>query len=476
MDTVTTLWLAVGTGFAGAALMPLLKRALWRDTVAVATAIISFLLVVSLFAQGAIASGARASLPFSPGLPALALQADFGLLFALIATALWVPASLYAVGYLRANRDAHPSRFHAFFCLSVASAVGVALAANLLTFVIFFEALTLATWPLVAHRATPEARAAGRRYLAYTLSAGACLLAATAWAWRLAGSLEFSADQPLLTAANTEPALPWIFALFLIGVGVKAALLPLHPWLPAAMVAPTPVSALLHAVAVVKAGAFGVLRLTLSVFDRAALQDAGLSRILAWLAVATIIYGSLVALRSDNLKARLAYSTVSHLSYIVLGAAIGTPAAIAGALLHLGAHAFLKIVLFMAAGAISTRTGRTQVSELDGLGRRMPWTFGAFAVASIGLIGLPPSIGFVSKLALLQGAVPAGWPLAGALLLSGLLNAAYLAPVVHRAFFRPDPKPDHLRPAGALQVAPLVAVAGLGLVLGLVALFPGAVL
>lgn len=398
-----------------------------------------------------------------------ALKADAaGVFFALVASALWILTSVYNIGYLRGLKERMQTRYYAAFAVCLSATIGVAFAANLLTFVVFYEILTVATYPLVVHKETEEAIRAGRKYLAYTLSAGVLLIAATALAWLAAGRLEFVPGGFLAGASVSEGTLKALFLLLLGGVGVKASIMPLHGWLPTAMVAPTPVSALLHAVAVVKSGVFGVVRVTGFVFGPRLMAELGLGAILTGFAAATILVASLLAFREDNLKRRLAYSTVGHLSYIVLGTALIAPAALAGGLLHLAFHATLKITLFFCAGAIYVSLRRDKISDLDGVGKVMPWTMGAFTLGAIGLAGIPPLNGFASKWVLGSGALQAGRPAALALLvLSGILNAGYFFPIVRRAFFKTGSFPPGAREAAPALVVPLVLTAGLSLALGL---------
>ena len=402
----------------------------------------------------------------SPGVD-IALRADAaGMIFGLLASSLWVAASVYSIGYMRGLREENQTRFYVAFALSIAAAVGVAFAANLLTFVLFYELLTLVTYPLVAHRQTPEAIKAGRKYLAYTLSGGLALIAATAWVILLDVDPTFHAGGIL--DGVTDTATLWgLFGLLVFGVGVKAAVMPLHSWLPSAMVAPTPVSALLHAVAVVKAGAFGFVRVMGFVFGATLLDDMGAWQVLAGLAGVTLIAASVLALRIDNLKRRLAYSTISHLSYIVLGTALLGPAAWAGALLHMVAHGVTKITLFFCAGAIHAHTHKENVSELNGVGRQMPITMGAFALASLGMAGIPPFMMFGSKWLLGVGAMEIDQPVLLTLyLVSGVLNAAYLFPIILRAW-APSSAPLRYGEASLFMVAPLSLTAALALFLGI---------
>ena len=404
----------------------------------------------------------------SPAIP-IALRADpLGIFFALVSSSLWVLTSFYSIGYMRGHHEHKQTRYYASFAITMSSAIGLALSANLLTFLLFFEILTFATYPLVIHRETPEAIAGGRKYLAYTMTGGLALMGATAWTYLLVGTLDFQPGGILNMDIPTAQLWGLLF-LFSLGVGVKAGVMPLHSWLPTAMVAPTPVSALLHAVAVVKAGVFGFLRVIGFVFGTGVLLDTGAWQALAILASFTIVAGSLLALGQDHLKRRLAYSTVSHLSYIVLGAALLGTTAWMGAVLHLAAHAVMKITLFFCAGAIDVKTGRTHVSQLDGIGRQMPITLGAFALASLGMAGLPPIIGFVSKWHLALGVTEAGYPVFMTfLLISGLLNMAYLFPVVYRAFIARSPSFSRFDEASWFMVVPLAVTGVFSLVLGIV--------
>jgi multicomponent Na+:H+ antiporter subunit D len=357
------------------------------------------------------------------------------LLFLVLSAGLWLVTTVYAVGYL--EQSPNRSRFFGFFSLCVTATVGVAMAGNLLTFLLFFEMLTLTTYPLVVHRGTEAARKAGIVYLAHTMFAGALLLAGTVWLYTLTGTLTFAPRGFVSDIADTHAgALTAIFALLIGGVGVKAALVPLHGWLPRAMVAPAPVSALLHAVAVVKAGAFGVVLIVYDVFGVEQAAALGLTGPLALVAAVTIIYGSLRALFQDDLKRRLAFSTVSQVSYIVLGVAIVGPLASVGGIVHLVHQGIMKITLFFCAGNLAETLGIHKVSEMNGVGRRMPATMTAFTIAALGMIGVPPIAGFITKWYLGLGALEAGvhWPLF-VLTASSLLNAAYFLPILHRAWF-----------------------------------------
>jgi len=416
----------------------------------------------------------------APGLD-LALSADaLSVLFVTLSTGLWLVTTVYAIGYLEGTP--HRSRFFGFFSLCVTATVGLAMADNLFTFVVFYELLTLATYPLVAHKGTPEAVHGARIYLAYTLCGGLLLLIGAVWLRTIAGPIDFIEGGALSGLAGLDPAaLRWIFALLIIGLGVKAALVPLHGWLPQAMVAPAPVSSLLHAVAVVKAGAFGIIRVVYDVYGVELAAALHLLPVLGVLATITIIYGSLKALSQDHLKKRLAYSTVSQVSYIALGTAILGPLATIGGMVHLVHQGVMKITLFFAAGNYAENLGIHKVSEMDGVGRRMPGTTLAFTIAALGMIGIPPVAGFVSKWYLGLGAAEAGvahWVLP-VLIVSSLLNAAYFLPILYRAWFKvaspawPAEKPQRgrLEMPGALLWPPLVT-AVLALLIGLFAAAP----
>jgi NADH-quinone oxidoreductase subunit L/multicomponent Na+:H+ antiporter subunit D len=371
------------------------------------------------------------------------LRADaLGMLFAALASALWVITSLYSVGYMRGIDEHSQTRYFASFAASLATAIGVAFAANLVTLFVFYELLTVATYPLVAHDETSEARAADRKYLAYTFGGGVAVLTGTILVFWLTGTTAFTPGG-IAALAGADPAIARLaFALLAAGFGVKAALMPLHSWLPDAMVAPTPVSGLLHAVAVVKSGVFGIARVALDVFGPETMGELGVGLPLAAVAAFTLLTASIIALRKDNLKRRLAYSTISQLSYIVLGLGVLSGNAIVGGLLHIPAHAFMKLTLFFCAGAIHVETHTDDISNMAGIGKRMPLTMAAFAVASAGMAGIPLLAGFVSKWYILIGSVQSGQAVfAVALLVSGMLNIGYFWPVVYQAFF--ESSEDH---------------------------------
>ncbi|MFC2067083.1 proton-conducting transporter membrane subunit [Chloroflexota bacterium] len=403
----------------------------------------------------------------SPGI-SLALKVDsLGILFGLSASALWILTSFFSIGYVRGLSEHKQTRYFASFAVCLSATMGIAFSANLLTFVIFYEILTIATYPLVIHKETPEAIAAGRKYLVYLLTGGVALLLALALTHQISGPVDF---QPggFLSSQVGQNRLILLFLLFLVGFGMKSALMPLHSWLPTAMAAPTPVSALLHAVAVVKAGVFGFARVIGFVIGPTLLQKIGASSILAYMAAATILLASLLAFRQNNLKLRLAYSTIGHLSYIILGIALFSTSAWSGGILHIVNHAVMKITLFFCAGAIYVKTRVENVSDLNGIGRQMPITMSAFALASMGLAGIPPINGFISKWYLVEGTLETGQIVfAAILLLSGLLNAGYLFPIVCRAFFLPSHSFTKFDEASYWMVIPLALTAVLSLLIGL---------
>ncbi|MGY6555934.1 MAG: complex I subunit 5 family protein [Wenzhouxiangella sp.] len=448
-----------------------------RTTVNLLAAILKLLLVILI---GVLVLGGETPefrVALVPNLD-LVLRADaLSLLFASLSAVLWLVTTVYAIAYL--ERSPNRARFFGFFSLCVTATMGVSMAGNLLTFFIFYELLTLTTWPLVVHSGTPAAIRAGRTYLRYTLSGGALFLIGLVWLYGLAGPQDFIAGGKLADLElDANWALSLIFVLLVIGMGVKAALVPLHCWLPEAMVAPAPVSALLHAVAVVKAGAFGLVRLVEDVYGQPLVAALGLDLPLLILAAITILYGSVQALRQTDLKKRLAFSTVSQVSYITLGIAIGGPIATIGGVVHLVHQGLMKIILFFCAGTYGNLLGIKSIHQLDGVGRRMPWTSASFTVGALGMIGLPPVAGFISKWYLGAGAVAVdrAW-VVGVLVTSTVLNAAYFLPVLKRIWLHPPPehypketKVSRLEVAGL--VGPSIVAALLALGVGLLAGHP----
>ncbi len=439
-----------------------------REGWTVLAALAKFAIIVSMLPSVLAGQSPQVNLlEISPGI-SLALRADpLGMVFAISASFLWILTSFYSIGYMRGLKEHKQTRYFASFAVCMSATIGIAFAANLLTLFLFYEVLTIATYPLVIHKETPEAIASGRKYLVYLLTGGVVLLLAVAWTVAIAGSHEFTGGG-FLGADSGRSALLVLFLLFFVGFGVKGAVMPLHSWLPAAMVAPTPVSALLHAVAVVKAGVFGIARVVGFVFGPELVGDIGAVPIASLLVGITIVISSLLALRQDNLKLRLAYSTIGHLSYIMLGVILLSPNAWTGGLFHIVAHGAMKITLFFVAGAIYVKAHVEKVSEIDGLGRQMPITMGAFALASLGVAGLPPVAGFLSKWYLALGTVEENeMVFLFLLLLSGLLNAAYLFPISIRAFFLPPARSSNFDEAPGLMLVPVVLAVALALALGI---------
>ncbi|MEK9677616.1 MAG: proton-conducting transporter membrane subunit [Rhodospirillaceae bacterium] len=459
MTPETTILWSIGVPLIGSLLILIAgKYPNIRETMTLLTAVTMFLVVGSL--THVVIAGARPSITVAeilPGLDIVFTVEPLGMLFGLIASGLWIINSLYSIGYMRGNNEKNQTRFYFFFAIALASAVGIAFAGNMLTLFIFYEILTICTYPLVTHSGKPEAIKSGRTYLGILLSTSIGLqLLAIIWTWQATGTLDFQ-EGGVLNGKVSGGVLGILLFLYMYGIG-KAALMPIHRWLPAAMVAPTPVSALLHAVAVVKAGVFTVLKVIIYIFGIETLQGTGAAMLLAAVASMTLLFASVVAIRKDNLKARLAYSTVSHLSYIVLAAAIATSASIIGGGMHIAMHAFGKITLFFCAGAIYTAHHLTLVSQLDGIGRKMPFTMAAFVVGSISLIGLPPMGGAWSKFHMMLGAANADMLIfVGVWMLSSILSAVYLFPIIGRAFFRPLPQTDGETATG-IQEAPLPSV------------------
>tara|TARA_B110000858_G_scaffold89711_1_gene103713 strand:- start:28214 stop:29671 length:1458 start_codon:yes stop_codon:yes gene_type:complete len=423
-----------------------------REAVTLLTSVILFMMLIPLAHE--IMAGGRPSFILAEILPGITLQLTLeplGMIFALVAGFLWPITSIYAIGYMRGHHEENQTRFFMFFALAIAVTLGVAFAGNLFTLFVFYELLTLSTFSLVTHAGTEAARKAGRVYLGILIGTSiGFLLLALIWTWYLAGTLDFTVGG-ILDGTASPVMLSVLLVLFFFGVG-KAALMPFHRWLPAAMVAPTPVSALLHAVAVVKAGVFTLLKVSLYIFGPELIRELPITEILTYVVAASILLASLIAMTKDNLKARLAYSTISQLAYISLGALLGFTGVL-GSSMHIVMHAFGKITLFFAAGAILVAAHKTKISELDGLGRRMPLTFAAFTLGVLSIIGLPPLGGMWSKWYLLQATLETGQLfLLATLLLSSLLNIAYLLPIPLRAFFA---KGANANEAPGIKEAPL---------------------
>ena len=402
----------------------------------------------------------------------LTLRTDpAGMIFATLASMLWIPVNFYSIGYMRCNQEEEQTGYFAAFAICISACMGIAMAANLLTFFFFYELLTLASYPLVLHHRNEEALMAARKYLIYTLISGQLFLVGVVAIYCISGTMDFKAGGFITTDMAPTWVIQAIFFCMIAAGSVKAAVMPLHGWLPAAMVAPTPVSALLHAVAVVKTGVFSVLRIIGFVFGPKLLSEIGVIDYLAWAAALTILVSSLMALKQDHLKRRLAFSTIGQLSYIVLGASLLSPLAIKGAYLHLVAHAVMKITLFMCAGLIIARTHRNKISELYGIGKKLPVTMACFAIASFGIAGVPFFVGFISKWHLALGALQAGKPIFILVwIASALLAAGYLLPVVQMAFFRKDPE-EGIRKYGEhsnCMLVPICVTAAMSVVMGVI--------
>jgi len=407
-----------------------------RETVSLVAALLKFAIVLSM--APAIYAGNTLHytvLSFLPNLSISFRVDSLGLLFALIASFLWILTTIYSIGYMRTLNEHAQTRYYVCFAITLSATIGVAFSANLLTLYLFYEMLTIVTYPLVSHKGTEEAMAGSNKYLFYLLGTSkAFLLAAVILTYVVSGTLSFT--QGGVFPSDADPSLMvLLYFLFLFGIG-KAALMPVHAWLPAAMVAPTPVSALLHAVAVVNTGVFCVLRVMLHVFGVETMQALNLGVATAVLASFTIIMASIYALTRDNLKARLAYSTVSQLSYIILGGALLNPIGMTGGVIHIANHAFSKITLFFCAGSIYVAAHKTEISQMSGIGRQMPWTMVAFSMGVLSMIGVPPLSGFVTKWYLAFGAIAAeNLAILGVILMSTLLNAGYFLPILYKAFF-----------------------------------------
>ena len=444
-----------------------------REAVTLISSVSLFVVVARLYSS--LNAGAVLEMELLEIVPGLSLAfaiEPLGMLFALVASFLWIVTSIYSIGYMRAHHEQNQTRFYVCFALALASVMGLTFSANMFTLFIFYEFITLITYPLVTHSGTDEAKRSGRLYLGYLLGTSICLqLLAIVWTWTIAGTLDFT-EGGILAGKTTNGVITVLFALYVFGIG-KAALMPFHSWLPAAMVAPTPVSALLHAVAVVKAGVFTVLKVTLYIFGIDLLATTGASEWLIYVATATILIASLIAMSRDNLKARLAYSTVSQLAYIVLGAMLAGTMGIIGSGMHIATHAFGKITLFFCAGAILVASHKTEISQMRGLGRTMPYTMMAFLIGSMSIIGLPPMGGMWSKWFLVMGTLEAEYyiPLL-VLLISSLLNVAYLLPIVVRGFFSEPEDMSLENRATGIKEAPLPCLIAMAITCaGCVALF-----
>ncbi|HLB70752.1 MAG: monovalent cation/H+ antiporter subunit D family protein [Candidatus Methanoperedens sp.] len=471
MDNITSFSpaLAVLASLVGAIMILVFrKQPNIREGVSLAAGISKFLIIATMIP--AVMEGRLIELRLwdvLPGLPIMFRVDAFGLLFGLIASFLWIFTTLYSIGYMRTQKEHAQTRYFFCFAIALSSTIGVAFSANLFTLFIFYEILTISTYPLVVHIETPEAMRAGRKYLLYLLTAGVFFLFSILAVYHYTGTTDFAFGGILEGKGIPENMLKLLFVTFMIG-SAKAAFMPLHSWLPSAMIAPTPVSALLHAVAVVKVGVFTATRIILYVFGIDVMKETGLALAMAYVAAFTIIVASLFALTHDNLKKRLAYSTISQLSYIILGVVMLTPSGITGGMLHILNHAFMKITLFFCAGAIIVAAGKEKISEMNGIGKQMPLTMLAFTLGALGMAGTPATAGFVSKWFLLIGSVEIGQiPLLLVLLASTFLNVAYFFPVIINAFFKRPDKELSYREAPLFMLIPLILTGIFSIILGI---------
>lgn len=441
-----------------------------REFWSLAAAVTKFLIVASMIPV--IFNGQSIEykvLTFLPGIDLKFKVDSLGLMFGLTASFLWILTTLYSIGYMRTLKEHAQTRYFACFAVTLSATMGVAFAANLFTLFLFYEVITLITYPLVSHHETPEAIEAGSKYIVYLLGASkAFLLPGLILTYRYAGTLDFSKQGMFPGGADS----PWLIAIYILLIAgfAKAAIMPLHSWLPSAMVAPTPVSALLHAVAVVKVGVFSILRVIFDVMGLDLMRHLNLGIPTAYFVSFTILFASVYALTQDNLKIRLAYSTISQLSYIVLGAAMLTPSGMVGGMLQIVNHAFAKITLFFCAGAIYVASHKKNISDMRGIAKQMPWTMLAFSIGALSMIGVPPTAGLITKWYLALGSIQAGEvPLLMVLLSSTLLNAAYFLPILYTAYFE-EPK-DRGHPqcgeAPSIMLVPLLLTAAGILFLGL---------
>lgn len=412
-----------------------------REAVTLITATVLFTLVLAITDYTFQGIALRLDvIDIFPGLGINFEVEPLGVLFALVASFLWIVTTIYAIGYMRGHHEVNQTRFYCCFALAISSVMAICFSGNLLTLFIFYEVLTLSTYPLVTHSGTEAAKQGGRIYLGILLGTSvAFLLLAILGTYSLTGTLDFRAGG-IFDDSHSKIILSVLLVLFCYGIG-KAAIMPFHRWLPAAMVAPTPVSALLHAVAVVKAGVFSILKVVTYIFGLDQLKELATTDVMLYIGAATILLSSCIAMTKDNLKARLAYSTVSQLSYIVVGALLASSIASAGAAMHIATHAVGKITLFFCAGAILVASHKKNISEMEGLGRQMPLTMAAFAIGAISIIGLPPMAGTWSKWYLTIGALEADkLVIVAVLMISSLLNIAYLLPIPIKAFFKGLPQ------------------------------------
>ncbi|MEX1031789.1 MAG: proton-conducting transporter membrane subunit [Cellvibrionaceae bacterium] len=469
MSANLALMLALLVPLSGALVIALLGRwPNWREAATLITAIALFACVIRVLVG--LLDGEAIGIELVELYDGLSISFNtepLSILFAIIASGLWIVTSIYSIGYMRGAGERNQTRFYVFFAIALFGAMGVAFSANLLTLFIFYEVLTLSTYPMVTHKGNTDAKAGGRTYLGYLLTTSIMfLLPAIIWIYAITGTLDFRLGGIL--AGTIGPAASTVLlALFVFGVA-KAAVIPVHSWLPAAMVAPTPVSALLHAVAVVKAGVFTLTKVVIYIFGTDFLVTVPFENLAIYLAGFTIVAASAMALQQTNIKRLLAYSTISQLSYIVLATMALAPYSEVGAAIHIAAHAFGKITLFFAAGAIYVASKKTEIGQLNGIGLRMPFTMAAFAVGALSMIGVPPTAGFVSKWFIIAGAFQVdNYFVLVVMIIATALNAAYFLPIIFNAFF----KPEDQAPAKPHGEAPLSMVGALCFTAALTLLF-----
>jgi multicomponent Na+:H+ antiporter subunit D len=466
METITSIKPLLAVLVSLVAVIPIMasgRNPNLREACTFLAGIVKFGLVVSMLPivlQGGIIEYTLVEI--LPGLPIQFRVDPMGMLFALVSSSLWILTSAYSIGYMRGLNEHSQTRYFSFFAVALSATIGVAFSANLFTMYLFYEMLSLATYPLVTHHQDEEAKISGRKYLSFILGTSIGLvLPAMLIIYSLTGTLDFT-SQGILSIGLSKSTVAVLLLMFVFGFA-KAGIMPFHAWLPAAMVAPTPVSALLHAVAVVKVGVFSIFRVMTGIFGVQLLSTLHLGTLLCYIAAFTILTASLIALSQDGLKRRLAFSTIGQLSYIILGAALLSPKGMVGGLVHIAMHAFGKITLFMCAGAIFVATGKKYISEMVGIGRRMPITMIAFLIGSLSVIGLPPTGGFISKWYLVLGTLEAGqMAMLFVLLGSSLLNAAYFLPVFYKAFFCTEEESlfeNRIQEAPVWCVVPLIITA-----------------
>ncbi len=463
--------LAILASFLGAILIVVTgKKPNLREGCSIAAGLVQLVIVLSMIPT--VQSGAAFHFTLSAFIPQVSIgfRVDaLALIFAATASFLWIVTIIYSIGYMRLHGEANQTRFYASMALTLTATMGIAFSANLFTLYLFYEALTFSTYPLITHTGTEAAYAAGKKYIAYHLGTSiAFLLPAIIITYTLSGTFDFRPGGVL--PSSVKPIVLFILYFLFVAGAAKAALIPFHAWLPAAMVAPVPVSALLHAVAVVNAGVFLIYRVILNVFGQDLFHQLNLGIVTAVLASITVLLASFYALRLDNLKALLAYSTIGQLAYMVLGVSIPNQNGMIGGLIHLVNHSFSKITLFFAAGSILLASHKTNISELAGLGRLLPWTLGAFTVGSMSIIGIPPAACFVTKYFLTIGSIQSGWlAVFGVLLVSTLLSAACYLHVIRTAFLG-TPQENATNPGGEVSpfiVAPMILTAAISILLGI---------